>query len=107
MKTITASEARTNLYKLLDETAVTSEPLQLTGKRAAARLVSMDDRRAIPETPHLLSRPGLRASRRRGRGEHRTRCCCLRGPYLRQGDRWVRVLRRRDSRRLPYHLLPR
>jgi antitoxin YefM len=66
MKTITASEARTNLYKLLDETAVTSEPVQITGKRADAVLISMEDWRAIQETLHLLSIPGMRASIRKG-----------------------------------------
>ena len=66
MKTITASEARTNLYKLIDETAVTSEPVQITGKRADAVLVSMDDWRAIEETLHLVSIPGMRASIRKG-----------------------------------------
>jgi antitoxin YefM len=66
MKTITASEARTNLYKLIDETAVTSEPVQITGKRADAVLVSMDDWRAIQETLYLLSIPGMRASIRKG-----------------------------------------
>jgi len=66
MKTITASEARTNLYKLIDETAVTSEPVQITGKRADAVLLSMDDWRAVQETLHLLSIPGMRASIREG-----------------------------------------
>src|SRR5436853_1863747 len=66
MKTITASEARMNLYKLLDETAVTSEPVQITGKRADAVLVSMDDWRAIQETLYLRSIPGMRASIRKG-----------------------------------------
>ena len=55
MKTITASEARANLYKLLDETAVTSEPVQITGRRADAVLISTKDWRAIQETLHLLS----------------------------------------------------
>ncbi len=66
MKTITASEARTNLYKLIDETAVTNDPVHITGKRADAVLVSMDDWRAIQETLHLLSIPGMRASIRKG-----------------------------------------
>ena len=66
MKTITASEARANLYKLLDETAVTSEPVQITGKRADAVLVSIDDWRAIEETLYLVSIPGMRASIRKG-----------------------------------------
>ena len=65
MKTITASEARTNLYKLIDETAVTSEQVQITGKRADAVLVSMDDWRAIEETLHSSRFPGcaLRSAR--------------------------------------------
>jgi len=66
MKTITASEARTNLYKLIDETAVTSEPVQITGKRTDAVLVSIDDWRAIAETLYLVSIPGMRASIRKG-----------------------------------------
>ncbi len=66
MKTITASEARTNLYKLIDETAVTSEPVQITGKRADAVLVSIDDWRAIQETLYLLTIPGMRESIRKG-----------------------------------------
>jgi prevent-host-death family protein len=53
MKTITASEARTNLYKLIDETAVTSEPVQITGKRGDAVLISIDDWRAVQETLYL------------------------------------------------------
>lgn len=66
MKTITASEARSNLYKLIDETAVTSEPVHITGKRADAVLVSIDDWQAMQETLHLLSIPGMRDSIRKG-----------------------------------------
>ena len=66
MKIVTASEARSNLYKLIDETAVTSEPVQITGKRADAVLVSMDDWQAMQETLHLLSIPGMRQSIRKG-----------------------------------------
>lgn len=66
MKTVTASEARSNLYKLIDEATVTSEPVQITGKRADAVLVSMSDWQAIQETLYLLSIPGMRASIRKG-----------------------------------------
>lgn len=66
MKTVTASGARSNLYKLIDEAAVTSEPVQITGKRADAVLVSMDDWQAMQETLHLLSIPGMRDSIRKG-----------------------------------------
>ena len=66
MKRITASEARTNLDKLIDETAATSEPVQITGKRTDAVLISINDWRAIQETLYLLSIPGMRTSIRRG-----------------------------------------
>jgi antitoxin YefM len=66
MKSITVSDARANLYRLLDEAAVSSEPIQITGKRVNAVLVSESDWRAIEETLHLLSIPGLRESIREG-----------------------------------------
>jgi antitoxin YefM len=62
MTTLTASQARANLYKLLDETASTHEPIQITGKRNNAVLLSEDDWRAIQETLHLLSIPKMRES---------------------------------------------
>lgn len=66
MKTITATEARKRLYKLLDEVAVTSEPVQITGRRVNAVLVSEDDWRAIEETIRLASIPGMAESIRQG-----------------------------------------
>lgn len=62
MPTITATEARTKLYKLLDEVAATHEPILITGKRANAVLLSEADWRAIEETMYLLSVPGMRES---------------------------------------------
>jgi prevent-host-death family protein len=62
MPTITATEARAKLYKLLDEVAALHEPILITGKRANAVLVSEDDWRAIEETIYLLSVPGMRES---------------------------------------------
>lgn len=59
---LTATEARTNLYKLLDEVAETHEPILITGKRANAILISEDDWRAIEETIYLLSIPNMRES---------------------------------------------
>ncbi len=66
MKTIPATKARQSLYRLMDEIAVTSEPVQITGRRQGAVLVSEEDWRAIQETLHLLSIPGMRASIRKG-----------------------------------------
>ena len=66
MKTIPATKARETLYKLLDEVMVTNEPVQITGRRGSAVLVSEDDWRAIQETLYLLSIPGMRESIREG-----------------------------------------
>jgi len=62
----TASQARANLYRLLDKVAESHDPVQIAGKRHNAILVSEDDWRAMQETLYLLSIPGMRASIRKG-----------------------------------------
>jgi len=62
MTTISATEARKQLYKLLDDVAQSHEPVQITGKRGSAVLVSEDDWRAVQETLYLVSIPGMRES---------------------------------------------
>jgi prevent-host-death family protein len=69
MHTLTASEARANLYRLIDETSESHEPIVISGKRSSAVLVSADDWKAIQETVYLLSIPGMRESIRKGRAE--------------------------------------
>jgi prevent-host-death family protein len=66
MTTINATEAGSKLYKLIDQTAQSHEPIQITSKRSNAILISEDDWRAIQETLYLLSIPGMRESIRRG-----------------------------------------
>jgi prevent-host-death family protein len=66
MTTLTASAARARLYKLLDQTADRHEPIQITGKRSNAVLVSEEDWRAIQETLYLLAIPSMRESIRKG-----------------------------------------
>lgn len=66
MTTMTASAARARLYKLLDEANDLHQPIQITGKRSSAVLVSEEDWRAIQETLYLLSIPGMRESIRKG-----------------------------------------
>ena len=66
MTTLTASQARAKLYKLIDEASASHKPIQITGKRGNAVLVSEDDWRAIQETLYLLSVPGMRESIREG-----------------------------------------
>ena len=62
MKTLTTTEARKNIYKLVKQTNETHEPIQITGKENNAVLVSEADWRNIQETLHLTSIPGMRES---------------------------------------------
>ena len=62
MNTVTASQARAGLYRLIDQTAETRRPVVISGKRANAVLVSEEDWSAIQETLYLLAIPGMRES---------------------------------------------
>jgi prevent-host-death family protein len=66
MTTMTVSEARANLYRLLDEVAESHKPAIITGKRSNGILISEEDWNSIQETLHLLSIPGMRESIREG-----------------------------------------
>ncbi len=69
MHTLSATEARANLYRLIDETAQSHEPILITGKRTNAVLISSEDWSAIQETLHLLSIPGMSESIKAGMAE--------------------------------------
>ncbi|MBI5416533.1 type II toxin-antitoxin system Phd/YefM family antitoxin [Candidatus Poribacteria bacterium] len=62
MKTLTVSEARAKIYKLLDESAESHHPIQITSKRTNAILISEEDWQSIQETLYLVSIPGMRES---------------------------------------------
>lgn len=62
MTVLKVSEARANLYQIIDETAQSHQPVLITGKRHNAVLISEDDWRAIQETLYLVSIPGMRES---------------------------------------------
>lgn len=62
MKTITATQARKEIYRLLDEASETHEPIQITGKRSNAVLIGEDDWRSIQETIYLTAIPGMQES---------------------------------------------
>jgi antitoxin YefM len=62
MTSVTATEARKRLYALIDEVGHSHEAVQITGKRGNAVLLSEADWRAIQETLHLVSIPGMRES---------------------------------------------
>ena len=73
MTVLTASQARANLYRLIDQTAESHEPIVIAGKRTSAVLISQEDWQAIQETMHLLSIPGMRKSIRDAMAEPLTR----------------------------------
>lgn len=74
MQTLSASEARANLYRLLDETAQSHQPIGIQGKHNSAVLVSAEDWEAIQETLYLLSVPGMRESIKEGMAENPADC---------------------------------
>ena len=62
MTNFKVSEARSNLYRLIDKAAQSHEPVLITGKRNNAVLVSEEDWRSIEETLFLVSVKGMRES---------------------------------------------
>lgn len=62
MTNMTATEARRQLYKLVDEVQESHEPVRISGKRGNAMLIGEDDWRAVQETLYLVSIPGMRES---------------------------------------------
>lgn len=66
MTTVNATEARSKLYRLIDEATQSHEPITITGKRGNAVLIAEQDWNAINETLFLLSIPGMRDSIRKG-----------------------------------------
>ena len=74
MNILNATEARSKLYSLIDETASSHKPIVITGKRANAVLVSEEDWNAISETLFLLSVPGMRESIKDGMSQEISDC---------------------------------
>ncbi len=61
-KIIPVSQARANIYSLMDETAQTHEPILITGKRGNVVMLSQEDWNAIEETLYLNAIPGMASS---------------------------------------------
>ena len=74
MTTLNATEARSKLYNLIDETSKTHQPIVITGKRKNAILLAEEDWNSINETLFLLSIPGMRESIRKGMTENLDDC---------------------------------
>jgi antitoxin YefM len=62
MSTLTAGQARTQLQALLDQVAMSHQPVRIAGRKSAGVLISEEDWRAIEETLYLLSIPDMRRS---------------------------------------------
>lgn len=62
MTTVTVTDARNNLYSLVDQVAASHQPVLISGKRSNAILIAEDDWRSIQETLYLLNIPGMRES---------------------------------------------
>ena len=66
---ISATAARANLYRLIDQVNDDSQPITITGQRGNAVLIGESDWRAIQETLLLQSIPGFIESVRHARAE--------------------------------------
>ena len=74
MTILTASEARANLYRLIDQIADEHRPILISGKRSNAVLIAEEDWAAIQETLFLLAVPGMRESIKAGMAETTDSC---------------------------------
>lgn len=61
-KILSATQARSDIFNLIDETANSHEPVVITGKRNNVVMVSQEDWNAIQETLYLNSIPNMRES---------------------------------------------
>jgi len=69
MGSINATNARQNLYRLIQDVNDNHEPVVITGKSGDAVLVSGEDWRAIQETIFLNAIPGMVQSIQEGMAE--------------------------------------
>ena len=69
MTAISATAARANLYRLIDQVNEDSQPLTITGRRGNAVLIGESDWEAIQETLALMAIPGFAESIRVARAD--------------------------------------
>lgn len=74
MTSLTTTQARSNLYRLIDEVAESHTPILITGKKNNAVLISEQDWEAIQETLYLTSIPGMSDSIKAGLNESIKNC---------------------------------
>jgi len=61
-KIMSVSQARKDIYNLMDETATSHEPILITGKRNNVVMISQEDWNAIEETLYLNSITNMASS---------------------------------------------
>jgi len=61
-KTMNITNARKDLYKLVQQVIESHEPVYITGKQGTAVIISENDWKNIEETLYLTSIPGMRES---------------------------------------------
>jgi prevent-host-death family protein len=74
MTSVSAEEARIHLQQLIDQAALSHQPLVIAGERNDAVLVSFEDWQSIQETLYLLAIPGMRESIREGMATPLSEC---------------------------------
>jgi antitoxin YefM len=66
MSSINVTNARKDLYRIVESVNQSHEPIHITGKHSSAVLIGEDDWKSIEETLYLLSIPGMRDSIEKG-----------------------------------------
>ena len=62
MSSINITNARKDLYKIVESVNLSHEPVHITGKNSSAVLIGEDDWKSIEETLFMMSIPGMRES---------------------------------------------
>lgn len=62
MSSINITNARKDLYRIVETVNSSHEPVYITGKNSSAVLIGEDDWKSIEETLYLMSIPGMRES---------------------------------------------
>jgi len=69
MSIITTTEARANLFKLVEQINTSHEPVHIKGKKHSAVIISEDDYNSLQETLYINSIKGLAQSIIKARNE--------------------------------------
>ena len=76
MISVTESDAREGLDRLLDKVSSSHEPVLITGEHGGVVLVGEQEWRALQETLYLISQPGVREAIVEGVGTPVDQCEC-------------------------------